>query len=66
MNKNRVIIILKSIVVAIVLIYLWVIYDADLYKGAYNDFDYVFEVFLPILVLGFTGIIYGIIALLKK
>jgi len=66
MNKKTISKLLKLIILIMILIYLWVIYDMHLYNGTYSDFKYYLEVFLPLLVLGFSGVLYSLSILIEK
>ena len=52
--------------VLILLYGMWIFYDWRLWKNMRTDFGNILQIFLPISVLGFSGILYGIATLLNK
>lgn len=67
MKKNKVVsIILKIIAIIIILIGIKVFVEYRLWKETSSNFSAYLKTFLPISVLGFSGILYGISTLLEK
>ena len=67
MKKEKVIsVILKIIALVIILIGVCVFIEYRLWKETNTDFSVYLKTFVPILVLGFSGTLYGIAILLNK
>lgn len=67
MNKEKIISIVLKIISVLILLYgMWIFYDWRLWKNMRTDFGNILQIFLPISVLGFSGILYGIATLLNK
>ena len=67
MKKEKIIsIILKVIAVIIILIGVGVFFEYRLWQESIYDFYVYLKIFVPILVLGFSGTLWGIAILLNK
>ena len=66
MKPKAVSILLKVFATIIVLIVILVFFDQRLWKESVYDFHYNLKVYLPILVLGFSGTLYGLATILEK
>lgn len=67
MKKEKIIsVILKIIAVIIIIIGASVFVEFRLWKESITDFSVYLKTFVPILVLGFSGTVYGIATLLNK
>ncbi len=67
MKKEKIIsIILKVIALIIILIGVIVFLEYKLWENRGYDFEVYLRIFVPILVLGFSGTLYGLAALLNK
>lgn len=67
MKKEKIIsIVLKIMSVVIILIGASVFIEYRLWRESITDFSVYLKTFIPILVLGFSGTLYGIATLLNK
>ena len=67
MKKEKIMaIILKIIAVIIILIGIGVFFEYRLWKESIYDFNVYLKIFVPILVLGFSGTLWGLATLLNK
>jgi len=67
MKKDKLISkILKVTALIIILIGIYVFLDYKLWKEVYTDFQIYLKTFVSILVLGFSGTLYGIATLIEK
>lgn len=67
MKKEKIIsIILKVIAVIIILIGIGVFIEYRLWQESIYDFSVYLKIFVPILVLGFSGTLYGLATLLNQ
>lgn len=67
MKKEKIIsIVLKIMSVVIILIGASVFIEYRLWRESIADFSVYLKTFIPILVLGFSGTLYGIATLLNK
>lgn len=67
MQKEKMVsIILKIVTIIIILIGISVFVEYKLWEEANTDFKFYLKVFVSILVLGFSGTLYGMAMLLDK
>ena len=67
MKKEKIMaIILKIIAVIIILIGIGVFFEYRLWKESIYDFNVYLKIFVSILVLGFSGTLWGLATLLNK
>lgn len=67
MKKTRIItIILRIIAIIIILIGISVFMEYKLWENRHTDFGTYLRTFVPILVLGFSGTLFGLAELLNK
>lgn len=67
MKKNKIVsIMLKVIAIIIILIGVYTFIEYGLWRDLSSDFSVYLKTFLPILVLGFSGTLYGLSILLDN